>query len=290
MGWAFSEASAWSCHEPVHLRDRESSEGPRQSLVEATVQAHGEGARDEMLATQEAVVSTLEISVHRETEVYQTYRANRVRSLFNVEDERGARFDLDIKLEVGDDWQIGLVVGPSGTGKSSIGHHLVDGGGWRWWQPRWPKDRPIIEAITPKADMDVATGALAAVGLGDVPAWLRPYPVLSMGEQFRANLARLVAEGGDHVVVDEFTSVVDRQIAKIGSMAFAKAHRRGGGQVILLSCHHDIIEWLEPDWCYDTGSKESWFPKVQGSSAQRLTSTSKKQGGNTGSYSNRITI
>lgn len=25
----------------------------------------------------------------------------------------------------------------------------------------------------------------------------------------------------------------------------------GGGKIILLSCHYDIIEWLQPDWCYD---------------------------------------
>lgn len=231
----------------------------------------------------------IELEVHRETEVYQTFRANRVRSLFNVEDERGARFDLAIGLETPESWQIGLVVGPSGSGKSSIGAALVEEG-WRWWQPKWPKDKPIIEAIAPKADMDVATGALAAVGLGDVPSWLRPHQVLSMGEQFRANLARLVAEGPDRVVVDEFTSVVDRQIARIGSMAFAKAVRRGAGQVILLSCHHDIVEWLEPDWCYDTGTGEMTYPKVQGSSALRLTSRWSKPAGDTGRYSSRITI
>jgi ABC-type ATPase with predicted acetyltransferase domain len=65
--------------------------------------------------------------------------------------------------------------------------------------------------------------------LGDVPAWLRPFHVLSNGEKFRAGLARLVAENPDKVVIDEFTSVIDRQIAKIGAQAFAKAWKRGSG-------------------------------------------------------------
>ena len=51
----------------------------------------------------------------------------------------------------------------------------------------------------------------AQVGLGDVPTWLRPYRVLSTGQQFRANLARVLCEAPARVVIDEFTSVVDRK-------------------------------------------------------------------------------
>ena len=60
----------------------------------------------------------------------------------------------------------------------------------------------------------------------------------------------------DESVVDEFTSVIDRQIAKIGAMAFAKNWRKNKGKkVVLLSCHYDIIEWLQPDWVYDVNTK-----------------------------------
>lgn len=53
--------------------------------------------------------------------------------------------------------------------------------------------------------------------------------------------------------MDEFTSVVDRQIARIGASAFSRAwRRRPTGQVILLSCHRDIVDWVEPDWLLDT--------------------------------------
>lgn len=105
--------------------------------------------------------------------------------------------------------------------------------------------------------MNTVTSALSAVGLGDVPAWLRPFKVLSNGEQFRAGLARLICESPDQVVIDEFTSVVDRQIAKVGAAAFAKAWRKTKGkQIVLLSCHYDIIEWLQPDWVYDTRTGE----------------------------------
>jgi GNAT superfamily N-acetyltransferase len=156
----------------------------------------------------------------------------------------------DLPIE-GGDWKIGLIVGPSGSGKTSIGsrifeepvHDLYAG---------WDADKPIVDCIAPDGDFNAVTGALAAVGLGDVPAWLRPFHVLSNGEKFRAGLARLVSERPERAVVDEFTSVIDRQIARIGSLAFARAWRRGTGQIVLLSCHYDIIEWLQPDWIYDT--------------------------------------
>ncbi len=176
-----------------------------------------------------------------------------MKSLFNV--DSGARFDLQAELPIEDiAWKVGLVIGPSGSGKSSIGRRIF--GPDAFYQPIWPARRPIIDVIAPRGVFDDVTAALAAVGLGSVPSWLRPYEVLSTGERFRADLARLVADRPPKVVVDEFTSVVDRQIARIGAMAFAKAWRRGEGQVVLLSCHYDIVEWLRPDWIYDTASGE----------------------------------
>ncbi len=118
----------------------------------------------------------------------------------------------------------------------------------------WSSGKPIIDDIAPGGDFNAVTAALASVGLGDVPAWLRPYHVLSTGQKFRAGLARLIADRQEEVVVDEFTSVVDRQIARIGASAFQKAWRRGQGKAVLLSCHYDIIDWLEPDWVYDTAN------------------------------------
>ena len=101
--------------------------------------------------------------------------------------------------------------------------------------------------------MDSVTAALSSVGLGTVPSWLRPYSVLSTGEKFRADLARILLGNKRKVVIDEFTSVVDRQIARVGAMAFAKAWRRHTGrQAVLLSCHYDIIPWINPDWVLDT--------------------------------------
>ncbi len=194
----------------------------------------------------------MKIEVRNHCNEFDSYRAARVKSLFNA--ESGANFTLDADLDIDDgDWKVGLIVGPSGSGKTSMGRRIF--GGEAFYEPTdWPDDAPIVEAIAPRGDFNDVTAALSAVGLGDVPAWLRPYPVLSNGEKFRADLARIISEAPDRVVVDEFTSVVDRQIARIGASAFAKAWKRTGGKAVLLSCHYDIIDWLEPDWVFDTAT------------------------------------
>ncbi len=186
----------------------------------------------------------MRIDVKHRCSDFDSYRAARVKSLFNA--ENGCNWERTVELPIeGMDWKIGLIVGASGSGKTSVGsrifgepiHDLYAG---------WDPDRPVVDCIAPDGDFNAVTGTLSAVGLGDVPAWLRPFHVLSNGEKFRAGLARLVCERPERAVVDEFTSVIDRQIAKVGAAAFAKTWRKGTGQVVLLSCHYDIVEWLQP--------------------------------------------
>lgn len=191
----------------------------------------------------------MKVAVHHSCADTDTYRAARVKSLFNVSDQ-ATRFDIEAELPgVDEDWQIGVIVGPSGSGKTSLGAAIGP-----IYDPPWPDGAPIIDAIGPGLPFDQVTGALSAVGLGSVPTWLRPHAILSNGEKFRAMLARLVCEAPELAVVDEFSSVVDRQIACVGAAAFAKAWRRGRGRAVLLSCHYDILDWLQPDWVYDTAT------------------------------------
>ena len=196
------------------------------------------------------------VKVRNKTKEFTGYRASRVKSLFNA--ESGSEFNLDANIPIeGMGWQIGLIVGARGSGKTSIGKAIFGGGKIVDLYAGWDNDLPIVEAISPDGDFNSVTGCLANVGLGDVPSWLRPFSALSNGQQFRAGLARLISDAPDEVIVDEFTSVIDRQIAKIGAMAFAKGWRRNKGKkVVLLACHYDIIEWLQPDWVFDTGTGE----------------------------------
>ena len=197
----------------------------------------------------------MKIEIRNTCSDFNSYRAARVKSLFNC--DSGANFSLDADLPLEDTaWKIGVVVGPSGSGKTSIGRTIWPDVGIYDGDHGWAADKPIVDCIAPSGGFDDVTGALSTVGLGSVPAWLRPYHALSNGEKFRAGLARVIAEGARRVIIDEFTSVVDRQIARVGAGAFSKAWKRGEGQAVLLSCHYDILDWVEPDWVFDTRTGE----------------------------------
>ncbi len=189
----------------------------------------------------------------RSTSDFNSFRAAKVKSLFNA--ESGASFEIEIDVDLDFEWGIGVIVGPSGSGKTTLGAEIF-GDGVRIYEPNgWDNTKPIIDCIAPGGNFDDVTAALSAVGLGSVPVWLKPYSVLSNGEKFRADMAKILCDAPSAVVIDEFTSVIDRQVARFGSLAFQKAWRRTGGKAVLLSCHYDVLEWLEPDWVIDTSSK-----------------------------------
>ena len=144
------------------------------------------------------------------------------------------------------DWNIGVVYGGSGSGKSSIINHL---GGVR--EVIFDIDKPLISNFN-WMEPEEATRVLTAMGLSSVPTWLRPYKFLSNGEQYRAMLAYLVSSSkdGETILIDEYTSVVDRDVAKAMSFALQKYIRRENKKIILASCHFDIMEWVMPDWIY----------------------------------------
>ena len=74
----------------------------------------------------------------------------------------------------------------------------------------------------------------------------------------RVDLARAMLEK-EFIVFDEFTSVVDRQVAKVASIAIHKAIKRTEKKFIAISCHYDILEWLEPDLVFDTNAMKCFF-------------------------------
>jgi ABC-type ATPase with predicted acetyltransferase domain len=66
------------------------------------------------------------------------------------------------------------------------------------------------------------------------------------------------------VVFDEFTSVVDREIAKVSAYAISKAVRRSNKKFIAVTCHYDVVDWLDPDWVFCTDTMELSRKKEQG--------------------------
>ncbi len=152
------------------------------------------------------------------------------------------QFDIPTPQGIPDDYKIGLIVGPSGSGKTLLLN--------TFGTPtpiEWDSDKAICSHLH---DFKTAVDMLSAVGLNSIPVWLKPYHVLSTGERARVLIARGLRS---HAVFDEFTSTVDRATARsLAASIRVYADRHDVHHLTFASCHRDIIEWLAPDWTYDT--------------------------------------
>ena len=182
----------------------------------------------------------------------KSFRANSIINAFDIDVEHvSEHFKGSIDIE-DKPWNIGLIVGGSGTGKSTIakecfGNCIFQGGNY--------SAAAVIDDMPKTASMSEIEQAFTSVGFASPPSWLKPYHVLSNGEKMRVDLAFAMLSNLEMFAFDEFTSVVNREVAKTTSFAIQKAIRKNNKKFIAISCHDDIVEWLQPDWIYNTDEK-----------------------------------
>lgn len=189
------------------------------------------------------------IDIVKSVDVSRSVRARQLESMFDVPAQEKItqkwRGSIDIDS---DDWNIGLIIGPSGCGKSTIAKKLFEKNydiALDW------NEKSVIDDFRDTLSIDEITQACSSVGFNTIPSWLKPHNVLSTGEKFRVDMARRILELESPIVIDEFTSVVDRQVAKIGCHAIQKFIRKYGKRFVAVSCHYDIVDWLQPDWIFE---------------------------------------
>src|ERR1041384_7697422 len=129
------------------------------------------------------------MKIHVETPINETPRVQQVRGMFDLPLAKTPSVHWNVTLPLAEKpWNIGLVVGPSGCGKSTIARHL--------WpdalvnEHAWPTDAAILDGFPDSLPTKEVVEILSSVGFASPPAWLRPFHVLSTGQQFRVSLAR----------------------------------------------------------------------------------------------------
>lgn len=192
-----------------------------------------------------------------ETPYIESFRTAKVAGLFDISPQQKLCKEWNINLpieELNDNWSIGLIVGSSGAGKTILSKKIFGEenyfNGFEWGETSF------LDAFPKELDINNIVNTLSHVGFSSPPSWLLPFNKLSNGQKFRAEIARILLENKKLTIIDEFTSVIDRNVAKIGCAAIQKQIRKSNKKIIAVSCHYDIIEWLQPDWYYDVGSNQ----------------------------------
>ena len=196
------------------------------------------------------------------SDIVETPRVMQIRGMFDIQTQKTETTTINDNIPdlTEKEWNIGLIVGASGTGKSTIAKKHFD----QLLDPEveWA-DCALIDNFCKQNTLKEIVATLTSVGLSSPPTWLRSYKTLSTGEKFRANTARLLLEHSKLVAIDEFTSVVDRTVAQIASSSIAKTVRKKNQKLVAVSCHYDIIDWLQPDWIYEPQSGQFIWRSLQ---------------------------
>lgn len=181
--------------------------------------------------------------------------------LFNNYDIQNKEFTMteiplpseeDMKEVMGSEWNIMLICGNSGSGKSTILRELFG----KPKQIEYDRDKAVISQF-PNLTEEEVCDLLCSIGLSSVPSWLRKPQELSNGEKARLDIAKAIYDSnGGLVVLDEYTSVVNRSCAMSMSYALQRYARQKNLKVVIASCHFDIIDWLQPDYVFNLNHKD----------------------------------
>jgi ABC-type ATPase with predicted acetyltransferase domain len=191
--------------------------------------------------------------VKLQSDVSKSYRCQRAADSLDIDAKKKSIHELTINADLKTEFSIGLIVGASGSGKTTLAKQMF---GQNCFNVVIDVDKPIIDQLPEKLNYDECAEMLSGIGLTSVPCWIRPVKTLSNGQRARAEAVLNMIASNEINVIDEWTSVVDRTVAKVMSYCVQKFARKNKKRLILLSCHYDVMEWLNPDWVIDCNKQE----------------------------------
>ena len=207
---------------------------------------------------QNSTIIPKNIDFTLQSDIFNSFRCQAAANSLDIDVNKKSIHNLKINnINIPKEWNIGLIYGASGSGKTTLAKHLF---GNNIFDISLDKNLPIIEQLPKEYSYEDCANILNGIGLNSVPCWIRPIKTLSNGQKARAEAAYLMCKN-DFVCIDEWTSVVDRTVAKAMSVCLYKFAKKHNKKIILLSCHYDILEWVNPDWLIDCNKQIFELPK-----------------------------
>ncbi len=179
--------------------------------------------------------------------VNRSFRCTKAANSLDIDIDKKSRHYLKIEADLDSPYNIGLIVGASGSGKTTLAKQMF---GEESFNTELDLEKAVIDQLPSYLSYDECATLLSGVGLTAVPCWIRPAYTLSNGQRARAE-ACLQMIKREKPVIDEWTSVVDRTVGKVMSHCIQKYARKENKRIVLVSCHYDVIDWLNPDWIID---------------------------------------
>lgn len=197
------------------------------------------------------------------SKIKDSFKVKQISGMFDVPEKKEIIQEWKVNFPLEEkNWKIGLIIGPSGSGKTTIAKNVFKNNYYHK-SFKWDEEASIVDGFG-NIETKIIVETLSSVGLSSPPHWLKPFKHLSNGQQFRCELAKTLLIDEEIVVFDEFTSVVDRDVAKICSVALSKTiRRRQRPQFVAVSCHYDIVDWLQPDWVFDVSTNRFEWRSLQ---------------------------
>jgi ABC-type Mn2+/Zn2+ transport system ATPase subunit/GNAT superfamily N-acetyltransferase len=186
------------------------------------------------------------------SDVSSSFRCQKAANSLDIDTNKKSVHEINITADLNSPFNIGLVVGSSGSGKTTLMKSIY---GDDCFDQILDNSKPIIDQFDESMSYEDCVHALMGVGLTSVPCWIRPVYTLSNGQRARAECALQMTSKKEFVLIDEWTSVVDRNSAKVMSHCIQKYARKSGKRIILCSCHYDIIDWINPDFVIDCNTQ-----------------------------------
>jgi ABC-type ATPase with predicted acetyltransferase domain len=201
------------------------------------------------------------IDIKLQSEIIPSFRAQVAANSLDIDVKKKSIHHLHIdNVNLPNEWNVGLIYGASGSGKTTLVTQLF---GNEIFKSLLNENLPIINQLPKELSYEECAGLLNGIGLNSVPCWIRPVKTLSNGQKARAEAVLLMCQSNEIIFIDEWTSVVDRTVAKAMSICLSKYAKKHNKKIILLSCHYDILEWLSPNWLIDCNKQEFKLPKSE---------------------------